>query len=276
MARLRVSPWLHRAFWSVYGRYAWDEQRARARPSAPPERIVALLQGRRREGEEWVLDAGCGTGNYAVALARAGWRVVGIDYARGMLARAREKVTADVAGLVSFEQADLDAPLAYPAGRFDHAISISVLQAVADPARALGELRRVLKPGGVLVLSLPKRDSAILSQSIGESVRYRLRHLERRTPGRVLLVLLKALGDRYGGTTRWTTAEAEEMVRRAGYAPLYLEDEWQILVVGERPSPPAPSPMKRMGEGETQSWGSPVSRRSAMGGGSASSGGGAR
>jgi SAM-dependent methyltransferase len=258
MARVRVSAWLHRVFWSAYGRYAWDEQRAPARPSAPPEPIVALLQGRRREGEEWVLDAGCGTGNYAVALARAGWHVIGIDYARGMLARAREKVTADVAGLVSFAEADLDAPLAYLDGRFDHAISISVLQAVADPARALGELRRVLKPGGTLVLSLPKKDSVMFSQSIGESVRYRLRHLERRTPGRVLLVLLKALGDRYCSTTRWSTAEAEGMVRSAGFAPLYLENEWQILVLAERaqgPHPLAPSPMQRMEEGETQTWG---------------------
>jgi ubiquinone/menaquinone biosynthesis C-methylase UbiE len=235
----RLAP-LYRAFWSVYGRYAWDEQRAPARPSAPPERIVALLQGRRGSGEDWVLDAGCGTGNYAVALARAGWRVVGIDFAPGMLARAQEKVTAELAGLVSFEQADLNAPLALANvpfaldGRFDHAISISVLQAVADPLFALGEMRRVLKPGGTLVMSLPTRDSQMFAHSIGENIRYRIRHLARRTPGRVLLVLLKALGDRYSHTTRWSAAEAEEMVRSAGFAPLRLGNEWQILVMAER------------------------------------------
>jgi creatinine amidohydrolase len=67
-------------FWSLYGRLLWDEQ-----PLAAPhiERIVAILKSRALGSAARVLDAGCGTGNYAAVLARKGFDVVGIDYAYG-------------------------------------------------------------------------------------------------------------------------------------------------------------------------------------------------
>jgi 2-polyprenyl-3-methyl-5-hydroxy-6-metoxy-1,4-benzoquinol methylase len=58
---------LYSTFWSLYGRYAWDDQREPARVSAPPERIVEIVQARRINPNEWILDAGCGTGNYAIS-----------------------------------------------------------------------------------------------------------------------------------------------------------------------------------------------------------------
>jgi len=117
---------LYRAFWSLSGRFAWDDQREPARVSEPPERIVDLVRERRAKPDEWVLDAGCGTGNYAIALARAGYHVIGTDFAAGMLARAQGKVTDELPGRISFQQADLNAPLDFPDARFDHLISISL------------------------------------------------------------------------------------------------------------------------------------------------------
>ena len=225
---------LYSTFWSLYGRYAWDDQREPSRVSEPPERIVDIVRKRRRHPDEWVLDAGCGTGNYAIALAQAGFYVIGTDFAAGMLAKAQDKVTHDLSRLVSFQQADLNVPLEFPEARFDHIISISVLQAMADPLFTLGELHRMLKPGGTLVLSLPKQNSIIFSQSMGELIRYRIRHLERRTPGKILLVILKSFGDRFSDTPRWTRLQAQQMMSTTGFKVVSLDEGRQILVVAEK------------------------------------------
>jgi ubiquinone/menaquinone biosynthesis C-methylase UbiE len=106
--------------------------------------------------------------------------------------------------------------------------------AVANPLFTLGELHRVLKPGGTLVLSLPKQNSALVSQSVGELVRYRIHHLERRTPGKILLVILKSFGDRFSHNPRWTRPQAQEMMRVSGFRVISLDEGRQILVVAEQ------------------------------------------
>jgi ubiquinone/menaquinone biosynthesis C-methylase UbiE len=136
-----------------------------------------------------------------------------------------------VSRLLSFQQADLNVPLEFPQARFDHIINISVLQAVIDPLFTLGELHRMLKPGGTLVLSLPKQNSIIFSQSMGELIRYRIRHLERRTPGKILLVILKSFGDRLSDTPRWTRLQAQQMMSTTGFEVVSFDEGRQILVV---------------------------------------------
>jgi len=235
MTRLQRLKWnLYRVFWSIYGRHVWDDQQEPARVSGPAEEIVAIVRARRGTPDDWVLDAGCGTGNYAVALAKARFHVLGLDFASGMLAQARAKVTDDLAAYLSFRQADLNLSLELPDNHFDHVISISVLQAVADPMFALGELHRVLKPGGTLVLSLPRPDSRIWSNSVRELVQYRVRRLERRTPGKVLLVVLKSLGDRFHPTPRWTPSQAQQMVGAGGFEFVSFKEGRQLLVVAEK------------------------------------------
>jgi ubiquinone/menaquinone biosynthesis C-methylase UbiE len=225
---------LYNAFWSLYGLYVWDDQREPSRVSEPPERIVDIVQKRRRKPNEWVLDAGCGTGNYGIALAQAGFWVIGIDFAAGMLAKAQAKVTNGLSRLVSFQQADLNVPLEFPEAHFDHVISISVLQAVANPMFSIGELHRVLKLGGTLVVSLPKQDSIIFSQSMGDLIQYRIRHLERRTLGKILLVMLKSFGDRFSNTPRWTVPQAQQMIGAVGFKVVSSGEGRQILVVADK------------------------------------------
>jgi SAM-dependent methyltransferase len=225
---------LYGGFWSLYGRFVWDDQREPARVSEPPERVVDILLERRIGPDECVLDAGCGTGNYALALAREGFCVTGVDFAPGMLARAREKADGDVSGRVSFQQADLNSPLKFPDGHFDHVISISVLQAVADPAFTLKELYRVLKPRGILLLSLPRRDSPIKSWPIGKTIHHRLCHLEGRTLGKMLLVVLKTLGDRYHPIPMWTELDARGMLGALGFETVAVAEGRQLVVVAAK------------------------------------------
>jgi ubiquinone/menaquinone biosynthesis C-methylase UbiE len=104
---------------------------------------------------ESVLDVGCGTGTLAIAAKRAigpTGSVYGIDPSPEMIARARAK--AKKRGLdVTFENAVAEA-LPFPDARFDIVLSTVMLHHLPRKVRlqALGEIRRVLKPGGRVVI----------------------------------------------------------------------------------------------------------------------------
>lgn len=105
-----------------------------------------------------VLDIGCGTGNYSLALAKAGLKVTGIDISPAMLEKAR--ITVKARGLkVSFLEGDA-LQLPFRDNSFDAVISATALEFVPDLDAALGEAYRVLKPGGRLVVGVIGRDSA--------------------------------------------------------------------------------------------------------------------
>lgn len=96
-----------------------------------------------------VLDAGCGSGAHAAALRSRGAIVTGMDQSSGMLALARERLGG---GAALFE-ADLGAPLPLPDSSFDRVLAALVLHYVEDWRLPLSEFRRVLVPGGKLVIS---------------------------------------------------------------------------------------------------------------------------
>ncbi|MFC9970100.1 methyltransferase domain-containing protein [Spirillospora sp. NPDC127200] len=96
-----------------------------------------------------VLDVGCGPGTITAGLAErvAPGRVTAVDAAETVLAEAA-KATAHLDN-VTFAVADVHA-LDFPDDSFDIVHAHQVLQHVADPVRALREMRRVCKPGGVV------------------------------------------------------------------------------------------------------------------------------
>jgi demethylmenaquinone methyltransferase/2-methoxy-6-polyprenyl-1,4-benzoquinol methylase len=106
-----------------------------------------------RPGDE-VLDAACGTGDFAVADKRAGAsRVVGLDFSERMLERARRKAPG-----LEWVQGDLLA-LPFADATFDAATVGFGVRNVADLDQSLRELRRVLRPGGrvaILEITQPR------------------------------------------------------------------------------------------------------------------------
>lgn len=97
-----------------------------------------------------ILDAGCGSGPLMEALRGKGAVVSGFDLSPAMVELARERLGEDAGVKV----ADLGAPLPYPDDAFDCVVASLSLHYVKDWASALAELRRVLKPGGRLIVSI--------------------------------------------------------------------------------------------------------------------------
>ena len=109
----------------------------------------ALLLGAVQPGER-VLDAGCGAGRFVAALRDAGAVPVGVELAEGALARARRNVPGADLRLVG---ADGSLPLGH--GEVDVVWCSEVLEHVPDTIAFLTEIRRVLRRGGRLLVTVP-------------------------------------------------------------------------------------------------------------------------
>ena len=98
-----------------------------------------------------VVDIGVGTG-LELPMFAPGIRLVGIDLSEAMLRRAKMRVGAealrDVEGLLVMDATKL----AFPDGAFDAAVVPYVLTVVPEPHRMMDEIRRVVRPGGEIVL----------------------------------------------------------------------------------------------------------------------------
>jgi ubiquinone/menaquinone biosynthesis C-methylase UbiE len=105
------------------------------------------------DGNETILDAGCGPGRFLLHLRRAGHRgrLVGFDVSPAMLDELRDEAERDgvqVEGIVGDIQT-----LPFDDGEFDRVVARHMLYHVPDVVTALREMRRVCRPGGMLLLS---------------------------------------------------------------------------------------------------------------------------
>ncbi len=97
-----------------------------------------------------VLDAGCGSGPLSAALRARGAIVTGFDSSPVMVDLARRRLGEDA----DLQVADISQPLPFADGAFDDVVVSLVLHYLQDWTAPLAELRRVLKPGGRLLLSV--------------------------------------------------------------------------------------------------------------------------
>lgn len=101
-----------------------------------------------------VLDAGCGTGSIALDVASrfSPRRVVGIDLDAGQVDDARQSAAGRKLDNAEFFTASVY-QLPFPDASFDVVYSVSVFLYLRDPGRALVEMRRVLRPGGLAAVT---------------------------------------------------------------------------------------------------------------------------
>ncbi|MGI9434860.1 MAG: class I SAM-dependent methyltransferase [Geminicoccaceae bacterium] len=123
--------------------------------------VGCLAQGRLPLGAQIVLDAGCGTANYSVALLKHVQRIIAVDRSNGMLAVAQQKLSAAIHDKQAVLMlASIDA-IPLPSASVDGVMVNQVLHHLADDPHAgyplhrqtLHELARVLRPGGVMVIN---------------------------------------------------------------------------------------------------------------------------
>ncbi len=156
-----------------------------------------------------VLDLGCGPGDGAAWLRRRGVDAIGLDYSQGMIDKARReallsgKLTRGDAGRLPFKD-----------GAFDKLVCTNSFHHYPDHTSALAEMRRVLKPGGLMLLVDPRQDHLF--------GRFAIELVEERIFG------LKEV--RIYGLDKW-----RELLREAGFSSATAQSGalWQPIAWGE-------------------------------------------
>lgn len=180
-------------------------------------RALSLHPGRRADADFSVLylpalrggrllDVGCGDGRFLARMRDLGWEVEGVDFDPAAAARARERGLEVRGG--TLEEA------AYPDGRFDAVTLSHVVEHVFDPRALLSECRRVLAPGGRLVVVTPN------ARSWGHRLHGRHwrgleppRHIHVFTPEALVRLARKA---GFGSVTATTTVRDANGMLQAG------------------------------------------------------------
>ena len=162
-----------------------------------------LLDAVRAGQGQTLLDVACGTGNVALAAAARGAAATGVDASAPLVEQARERAAA--AGLEArFLEGDAGS-LPVPDGAFDAAASAFGVIFAPDPARALAEMLRVTRPGGLVALTSWTAEGAIFEA------------------GRILGEAIPA-GDGAGPPPRWDDAGwVREALERAGGRDVRIE-----------------------------------------------------
>jgi ubiquinone/menaquinone biosynthesis C-methylase UbiE len=141
--------------------FTYDEQYGEIGPTH--RRFVADLLERCQPGGT-VLDAACGTGKYFAMVLDAGRRVVGTDQSTGMLARARARFPGVPLERIGLQELAFDA-------EFDAVMCIDAMENIPpeDWPRVVGNLRRALRPGGHLYLTVEQVDDEELDREFAEA-----------------------------------------------------------------------------------------------------------
>jgi 2-polyprenyl-3-methyl-5-hydroxy-6-metoxy-1,4-benzoquinol methylase len=218
----------------------WEERYQKPSFQARLGVLEECLQGRSLTGTQW-LDAGCGTGTLSRFLAEKGCSVVGLDAAPRMieLARAQGKRHA-FSERMRFEVLGTEAigtgftgtgstgtieQLPNAAASLDGVLCSSVLEYVPNVENCLMEFARVLKPGGLLLISVPN------SQSVVRRAQVSVHHWGRRVGKRWLAFIEYSRNeysaDRFETLLRSHSFEVQRLIVFGSPIPRWLQ-RWRV------------------------------------------------
>ena len=221
------------------------------------EALAAVALAGRRPGDD-VLDCPCGFGRHSIPLAAAGYRLVGLDGSELMLREARRRAAAS--DRLVWLRGDYRS-LPFQDAAFDAVLNLYTsigFTGEDDDRRGLREFRRVLRPGGRLVLDVTHRDLLMTGRKL-------TRHWELSDEGDLLLeesrydlvtgwlwsrhVRIASTGVRQNADSRirvYSVTELAAMLRAAGFERLdclgglngrRLGADTRLVVVATAPGP---------------------------------------
>lgn len=247
-----AAPW-----WRGYFDEAWlslhedlfPEAESRLEVGAMRE-LLGLPHGAR------VLDLPCGWGRHTAIFPEAGFDAWGADLSPALLARAKEELSA-VGAAVRLSACDMRA-LPFADGSFDAVVnvftSLGLLLEDEEDLRALGEMRRVLRPGGRLLLESMHRDDVVAAYAardaweLPDGTRVRVRRRFDPVTGisweRLRWRRGEEDGEKRHALRLRTATEIRDLLLRAGFGGLRFYGDWdggpvrrrspRVVVVGER------------------------------------------
>jgi 2-polyprenyl-3-methyl-5-hydroxy-6-metoxy-1,4-benzoquinol methylase len=117
------------------------------------DKVIPAVPGR-------ALDVGCGEGIFSRYLARKGWNITAIDASPDMIEEARnyelQITNYELKGEIDFQNSSLESFDEVP-NAFDVILSLSSLEYIEDDEAAIQKFHQLLKPGGLLVVSVPNK-----------------------------------------------------------------------------------------------------------------------
>lgn len=126
------------------------DQRCRTTKLTASDQINFVLN--HFEGIEKIVEVGCGTGKFTIPLAKAGKKVIAIDYAEEMLDIVREKASHQgLADRIELRHGDIE-NLDIKSNSAKAVLSIAVLRHFEDETKGLSELTRILDDSGILII----------------------------------------------------------------------------------------------------------------------------
>jgi len=159
-----------------------------------------------------LLDIGCAAGAEFEPLLARGFQIVGLDYAPEMLRLAQQRYGASDG--VHLCRADAES-LPFPDASFDQVVCLGVFEYLSTYDRGLDEIRRVLRPGGVAILSLPTRISL-------DRLSYNLIHMTAVPAWRMVKRLMGKRTSGQPAGRRWNRCipwQVPALLRRYGLEP---------------------------------------------------------
>ena len=171
-----------------------------------------------------MLDLGCGPGTSAIEIARAApeTRLVGLDLSAAMLPRARRRASA--AGIdLPLVRGDARA-LPFAGATFEGAAGHSFLYLLPEPAGALEEIRRVVRPGGRVAFLEPRAGAPDLRAALSGGPLFG-----------VSMVLWRLMSSLH---RRWDERGAAALLERAGFVRARawaVLAGWGVMMTAERP-----------------------------------------